>query len=127
MAWSPIVLEARAISLALADLLNPHTGQLLKGAQVCWVSDNQQLIMALATNITGRISRNTKIAEECGILLLHVRASKMSVQWQWSSRHRPVIQLTHRLCKVAADDPPPYNLLNMCRESVRADLASRCA
>ena len=128
LACNPIVLEARAIKLALADLLaNSRARQLLKGAQVCWVSDNQQLIMALATNISGRIARNTKIAEECGVILLYVRNLQMSVQWQWSSRQRPAIQLAHRLCKVAADDPPPYGLLNMYRASVIADLASLCA
>ena len=128
LAWNPIVLETRAISLALADLLaNSHTRQLLKGAQICWVSDNQQLIMALATNVSGRISRKTNIAEEYGIILLHASALQMSVQWQWFSRHRPAIQLAHRLCKLAADDPPPYSLLNMYRDSVIVDLASLCA
>ena len=106
LGWNPILLEARAIRLALEYIISASEIRTqLRGARVCWVSNSQQLILALSSGISSSIGDNSEIASERTLIYHYISRLQLEVQWEWLSRGAFAIKLADRLCKVSAGDP----------------------
>ena len=125
LGWNSILLEARAIRLALEYIISASNMRTqLRGAQICWVSDNQQLILALSSGLSSSIGNKPEIASECSWIYQHLSSLQVEVQWEWLSRDAFAMKLADRLCKVSAGDPVIESIVSAHKHVVLAELAA---
>lgn len=128
MKRNTVLLEARAVSLALEHLqFDLHIRSHVKGAHVYWVSDCEQLINRLKAGPGAFSGKSPAIANECQRIFRAVSSLQLQMQWHWLSRDHSAIKLAHGLAQVAAREANGKQaavtaLTNQLRNAAAADL-----